>query len=72
MSATEISLYLGDITELWLDAIVNAANNHGYMGDGVAGTIKRKGGRIIEDEAVSKGLIPVDEAVNSVTESFSV
>ncbi|MDI6917728.1 MAG: macro domain-containing protein [Thermoplasmatales archaeon] len=59
----KIKLYLGDITELKVDAIVNAANNHLYMGGGVAGAIKRKGGKIIEDEAVSKGPVPVGEAV---------
>lgn len=53
----------GDITELSLDAIVNAANNHLWMGAGVAGAIKRKGGVSIEEEAVAKGPIPVGEAV---------
>lgn len=53
----------GDITELDVDAIVNAANNHLLMGGGVAGAIKRKGGKEIEEEAVKKGPIPVGEAV---------
>lgn len=53
----------GDITELSLDAIVNAANNHLWMGAGVAGAIKRKGGISIENEAMAKGPIPVGEAV---------
>lgn len=53
----------GDITEQEADAIVNAANNHLWMGGGVAGAIKRKGGEEIEKEAVSKGPIPVGEAV---------
>ncbi|MDP2728134.1 MAG: macro domain-containing protein, partial [Dehalococcoidia bacterium] len=34
-----------------------------WMGGGVAGAIKRKGGREIEEEAVAKGPIPVGEAV---------
>ena len=55
--------YLGDITDLSTDAIVNAANNHLVMGSGVAGAIKKKGGRIIEDEAVKKGPVPIGEAV---------
>ncbi len=53
----------GDITDCEADAIVNAANNHLWMGSGVAGAIKRKGGKEIEDEAVLKGPIPVGEAV---------
>lgn len=58
-----IRLVEGDITELDVDAIVNAANNELWMGAGVAGAIKRKGGQVIEDEAISKGPIPVGEAV---------
>ena len=55
----EIELYRGGITRLELDALVNAANNYLWMGGGVAGAIKRAGGREIEAEAVSKGPIPV-------------
>lgn len=58
-----VETYQGDITELDVDAIVNAANNHLWMGGGVAGAIKRKGGREIEEEAVAKGPIAVGEAV---------
>lgn len=46
-----------------MDAIANAANDHLWMGSGVAGAIKRAGGEEIEREAVSKGPIPVGEAV---------
>lgn len=59
----EIKLIQGDITEQEVDAIVNAANNHLWMGVGVAGAIKGKGGIEIEKEAMSKGPIPVGEAV---------
>jgi O-acetyl-ADP-ribose deacetylase (regulator of RNase III) len=59
----KVKLHRGDITELEVDAIVNAANNQLWMGSGVAGAIKRKGGQEIEDEAVSKGPIPIGEAV---------
>lgn len=60
---TTIKLKQGDITEVESDAIVNAANNHLWMGGGVAGAIKRKGGKIIEDEATRQGPIPIGEAV---------
>ena len=59
----EIEFYLGDITDLEVDAVVNAANNHLWMGSGVAGAIKRKGGEEIEKEAVKKGPIPIGETV---------
>ena len=52
-----------DITQLEVDAIANAANDHLWMGAGVAGAIKRAGGDEIEREAVAKGPIPVGSAV---------
>ncbi len=60
---TEIVLERGDITEYEVDAIVNAANTHLWMGAGVAGAIKRKGGTIIEEEAVRLGPVEVGETV---------
>ena len=60
---TNIEVYKGDITQLELDALVNAANNQLWMGGGVAGALKRAGGKEIEDEAVEKGPIPIGEAV---------
>lgn len=59
---TEIKIVKGDITELKVDAIVNAANNRLVMGGGVAGAIRKKGGKVIEDEAVKKGPIKIGEA----------
>jgi len=53
----------GDITALEIDAIANAANNHLWMGAGVAGAIKRAGGEEIEREAVAKGPIEVGDAI---------
>jgi O-acetyl-ADP-ribose deacetylase (regulator of RNase III) len=52
-----------DITQLEVDAIANAANNHLWMGAGVAGAIKRAGGKEIEREAVAKGPIEVGDAI---------
>lgn len=60
---TEIKVLLGDITELRVDAIVNAANNKLLMGGGVAGVIKRKGGKVIEEEALKKAPIEIGGAI---------
>ena len=59
----KIKLIQGDITEHEVDAIVNAANDHLWMGAGVAGAIKRKGGVEIEEEAMKQGPVPIGEAV---------
>lgn len=58
-----IRLRKGDITEVEADAIVNAANSALWMGAGVAGAIKRRGGEEIEREALAKGPIAVGDAV---------
>ena len=63
MPDTTIEIIRGDITKQDVDAIVNAANNHLWMGAGSAGAIVRAGGREIEDEAISQGPIEVGEAV---------
>ena len=44
-----------DIAAQTTDAIVNAANNAFWMGSGVAGAIKSRGGKGIEDEAMAQG-----------------
>lgn len=56
----------GDITDAEVDAIVNAANSDLWMGAGVAGALKRKGGNVIEEEALRQGPIEVGEAVLTV------
>ncbi len=53
----------GDISVQEVDAVVNAANNHLWMGSGVAGAIKKRGGQAIENEAVSQGPIEIGESV---------
>ncbi|HWR82585.1 MAG TPA: macro domain-containing protein [Candidatus Deferrimicrobium sp.] len=58
-----IEVVKGDITKANTEAIVNAANNHFWMGAGVAGAIKRAGGEIIETEAVNKGPVMPGEAI---------
>lgn len=59
----ELEVVEGDITELDVDAIANAANNGLWMGAGVAGAIKRAGGEEIEREAVALAPIQIGEAV---------
>src|ERR671934_817834 len=59
----ELEVVEGDITQLEVDAIANAANDQLWMGAGVAGAIKRAGGAEIEREAVVKGPIDVGDAV---------
>ncbi len=60
---TIVRVQRADITQLEVDAIVNAANTELWMGGGVAGAIKRAGGEVIEQEAKAKGPIPVGGAV---------
>jgi len=59
----ELDVVEGDIAALDVDAIANAANDHLWMGAGVAGAIKRAGGEEIEQEAMAKGPIPVGTAL---------
>ena len=53
----------GDIATCDVDAVANAANDHLWMGGGVAGALKRAGGEEIEREAVAKGPIQPGDAV---------
>ena len=50
LEGTQLELVQGDITDLLVDAIVNAANEKLQLGGGVAGAIKRKGGPSIQEE----------------------
>jgi O-acetyl-ADP-ribose deacetylase len=60
--AEKIVIQQGDLTEMDVDAIVNAANNDLHLGAGVAGAIRRKGGDEIQRECDSIGSIPVGYA----------
>lgn len=63
MSITDkIALLQGDLTEMDVDAIVNAANNDLQLGGGVAGAIRRKGGEAIQRECDAIGSIPIGGA----------
>jgi O-acetyl-ADP-ribose deacetylase len=58
-----IELWNGDICDLEVDAIVNAANLSLWMATGVGGAIKRAGGDEIEFEAVRQAPVPLGDAV---------
>jgi molybdopterin converting factor subunit 1 len=60
---TAIELMQGDITELTVDAIVNAANSALVLGAGVAGAIRRSGGPAIQAECDTLGPIATGQAV---------
>jgi O-acetyl-ADP-ribose deacetylase (regulator of RNase III) len=58
----KIVLMQGDLTEMDVDAIVNAANNDLQLGGGVAGAVRRKGGETIQRECDAIGSIPIGGA----------
>ncbi len=60
--ADRIEIIEGDLTEMDVDAIVNAANNDLQLGGGVAGAIRRKGGPEIQKECDEIGQVPVGGA----------
>lgn len=60
---TELQLWHGDICDLEVDAIVNAATTSLWMSSGVGGALKRRGGDGIEFEAVRQGPVPLGTAV---------
>lgn len=63
LDGTQLELVEGDITDLEVDAIVNAANEQLQLGTGVAGAIRRKGGPSIQEECNRIGGTPVGTAV---------
>jgi len=63
MDRTVLELVLGDITDLEVDAIVNAANEQLQLGSGVAGAIRAKGGASIQEECNRIGGTAVGTAV---------
>src|SRR5688572_19885039 len=63
MRETDLQLLEGDITDLEVDAIVNAANEQLQLGTGVAGAIRKKGGPSIQEECNRIGGTPVGTAV---------
>ncbi|MGH9355580.1 MAG: macro domain-containing protein [Terriglobia bacterium] len=58
----KIHMLRGDITEMAVDAIVNAANTDLVLGAGVAGAIRRKGGPRLQEECDRIGPIAMGDA----------
>jgi O-acetyl-ADP-ribose deacetylase len=63
LDGTQLELVEGDITDLEVDAVVNAANEDLQLGSGVAGAIRQKGGPSIQEECNRIGHTPVGTAV---------
>jgi O-acetyl-ADP-ribose deacetylase len=63
LNGTALELIEADITELDVEAIVNAANERLQLGSGVAGAIRQKGGDSIQEECDRIGSTPVGTAV---------
>ena len=59
----QVHLAKSDITDIAVDAVVSPANSLGIMGGGVAGALSRKGGPLIQREAMSLAPIAVGAAV---------
>jgi O-acetyl-ADP-ribose deacetylase (regulator of RNase III) len=63
----KIKILKGDIADMDVDAVVNAANTSLLLGSGVAGAIRKKGGDSIQKECDMIGSIPLGEA--AITEA---
>jgi len=68
----KIRVERGDITKMKVEAIVNPANSLLVMGGGVAGAIKRAGGKEIEEEAVKHAPVPVGKAIATTAGKLDV
>jgi O-acetyl-ADP-ribose deacetylase (regulator of RNase III) len=53
----------GDIADQSVDAVVNAANTAFWMGSGVAGALKARGGERIEHDAMAQGPVEAGRCV---------
>jgi O-acetyl-ADP-ribose deacetylase (regulator of RNase III) len=63
MAAIEIDVWLGDIAELEVDALVVPANESLFMTTGAAASVKRRGGEEIELAAIEQGPIAPGTAI---------
>jgi len=67
---SRIEIHAGDITELAVDAIVNAANAQLRPGGGVCGAIHRAAGKNLREACAKIGGCPTGQAVH--TEGFNL
>ena len=67
-----VEIMRGDISAVSAAVIVNAANNSLWMGSGVAGALKMRGGPEIEREAMAKAPVLVGQAVETGAEKLKV
>lgn len=58
-----VTVHEGNITEIEVDAVVNAANTELQHGGGVAAAIVRAGGRVIQEESDRIGWCDLGKAV---------
>jgi len=72
MRETDLQLLEGDITDLQVDVIVNAANEKLQLGAGVAGAIAKKGGPTIQEECNRIGGTAVGTAVMTAAGNLKV
>jgi len=63
-------IHYGPVTELEVDAIVNAANTQLRHGGGVAAAIVRAGGRVIQEESDRVGWCDLGKAVATTAGSL--
>ncbi|MDP8003550.1 MAG: O-acetyl-ADP-ribose deacetylase [Caldisphaera sp.] len=63
INGTNVIIKKGDIAQEEIEAIVNPANSFLLMGGGLAGILKRKGGNVIEQEALKHAPIDIGNAV---------
>ena len=66
-----IELWNGDICDLEVDVIVNAANLSLWMSSGVGGALKRAGGDEIEFAAVRQAPVPLGESIVTTAGSLA-
>lgn len=66
----QFTVVQGDIAAQSADALVNAAGTSLKMGSGVAGALRRAGGRELDEAAVAKG--PVDLGSVAVTDAYDL